>query len=146
MICVNWPTISCVTRTTLRCTAIFLWNSCSQSLVLSSFGRSPEELLLEYQSDIFFMNISVENGVNRGQNLGISGNTSRNRQSHSKKILGQKTSETFIVKKSTFYLLTPLQFWGFFRTRLGVLSSPIWFFSRADHYWQKYKGESFVGL
>jgi hypothetical protein len=56
----NLPIISWVTRAMLGGTPIFPWNLCSQSLLLRSFGRSPEELPVEYQTDIFFMNISVK--------------------------------------------------------------------------------------
>ena len=45
----NLPIISRVTRATLGCTAIFPWSLCTQSLILRSFGRSSEELPVEYQ-------------------------------------------------------------------------------------------------
>ena len=63
------------------------------------------------------------NGVNRGQNLEILGNPTQNNLIA--KVLGAKTSETYIVKKSSFYLLTSFQFWVCFWTRLGVLRSPM---------------------
>jgi hypothetical protein len=37
-------------------------------------------------------------------------------------------TENLIQKNPTFYVLTPLQFWGCFWTRLGILRSPMWFF------------------
>ena len=39
-------------------------------------------------------------------------------------------TENLIQKKPTFYVLTPVQFWGCFWTRLGILRSPMWFFSK----------------
>jgi hypothetical protein len=47
-------------------------NVSSQPLILRAFGGSPQELPLEYQVGVLFMNISVKNGVNRGHDLGIS--------------------------------------------------------------------------
>ena len=44
------------------------------------------------------------------------------------------------IKKPTFYVLTPVQFWGCFSTRLGILRSPMWFFSEKSEYWRNYKG------
>jgi hypothetical protein len=47
-------------------------NVCGQPLILGAFGGSPQELPLEYQVDVLFMNILVKkNGVNRGRDLGI---------------------------------------------------------------------------
>ena len=46
----------------------------------------------------------------------------------------------------TFYVLTPLQFWGCFWTRLGILRSPMWFFSKKSKYWRKYKGGKFCSV
>ena len=43
----------------------------------------------------------------------------------------------------TFYVLTPLQFWGCFWTRLGILRSPMWFLSRKLKYWRNYRGGKF---
>ncbi len=34
-----------------------------------------------------------------------------------------------LIPKFFFHVLTPLQFRGFFSTRLGILRSPMWFFS-----------------
>jgi hypothetical protein len=55
----NLPIISWVTRATLGCAAISPCNVCSQPLIVRAFGRSPQELPLEYQVDVLFMNISV---------------------------------------------------------------------------------------
>jgi hypothetical protein len=54
----NLPIISWVTRATLECTAFPM--KFIQPVALRSFGRSPEELHVEYQIDIFSMTISVE--------------------------------------------------------------------------------------
>ena len=53
-------------------------------------------------------------------------------------------TEISYKKKPTFYVLTPLQFWGCFWTRLGILRSPMWFLSRKLKYWWNYRGGSFV--
>jgi hypothetical protein len=49
-------------------------------------------------------------------------------------------TENLIRKKPTFYVLTPLQFWGCFWTRLGILRSPMWFLSKKLKYiyWRNY--------
>jgi hypothetical protein len=52
------PIISWVTRATLGYKTIFPWNVCSQPLILRAFGKSPRELLVEYQTDVFFLNRS----------------------------------------------------------------------------------------
>ena len=46
----------------------------------------------------------------------------------------------------TIYVLTPLQFWGCFWTRLGILRSPMWFFSKKSEYWRNHKGGKFCSV
>ena len=51
-----------------------------------------------------------------------------------------------LIQKKTFYVLTPSQFWRCFWTRLGILRSTMWFFSRKSKYWQNYKGGKFCWI
>jgi hypothetical protein len=57
---ISLPIISGVTRATLGCTAFSPWNVCSHPFFSCAFGRSPQELPLEYQVDVLFINISVK--------------------------------------------------------------------------------------
>ena len=56
------PIISAVTRATSGCTAFFhgMYGSMQPPNFSCAFGRSPQELPLEYQVDILFMNIAVK--------------------------------------------------------------------------------------
>ena len=71
---------------------------------------SPEELHIEYQIDVFFMNISIEMaqiGARIWEYRAIQAKT----ENLTAKVLGPNTSETYIVGgKIYFYLSTPLQF------------------------------------
>jgi hypothetical protein len=49
-------------------------------------------------------------------------------------------------KKTTFYVLNPLQFWEFFWTRLGILRSPMWFVFEKANIDETISGEIFVRL
>ena len=55
-------------------------------------------------------------------------------------------TENLIRKKPTFYVLTPVQFWGCFWTRLGILRSPMWFLSPKSKYWRNYMGGKFCSV
>jgi hypothetical protein len=60
------------------CTANFPGNRCSQPLILRPFGKSGQELPLEYQVEPLFINFSLsttKKAIDRSQDLEISRNT-----------------------------------------------------------------------
>ena len=72
----NLLIVSCATPTP-GCSANFLGNRCSQALILRPFGRSGQELPVEYHGRITFhqfFEILIKKAIDRGQDLGIWGN------------------------------------------------------------------------
>jgi prepilin-type processing-associated H-X9-DG protein len=95
----------------------------------------------------YFSSIFWWKGVNRGHDLRISRNPNRKRQSHSKSTR-TKNIRNRHSKKVNFLFVDPLALPRVFWTRLGILSSPMWFFRHKSYhsktkYWQKYKGAKF---
>jgi hypothetical protein len=107
---VSWvtPTPGCTAKFN------FLGNRYSQPLILHLFGRSGQELLVEYQVEPFSINFSMSidkkgcTRLDRGQHLGtvcIRGSLVKERfhsDSTSTKIIGKSHT-----KNPTFYVFTP---------------------------------------
>ena len=99
--------ISGVTWATPGCTAFPPWNVCSHPFFSCAFGRSPQELPLEYQVDVLFMNISVKMVWIGAPICEYSGIPSQNRQSHSKSTR-TKNIRNLHSKKVNFLFIDPL--------------------------------------
>jgi hypothetical protein len=70
----------------LGCTTNIPGNRCSQPLILRPFGRSGQELPVEYQVEPLFINFSVftaKKGCRQGQDLGIYGDPYSKQRFHS---------------------------------------------------------------
>jgi hypothetical protein len=95
------------------CTANFPGNWCSQPLILRPFGRSGQELSVEYQVEPLFINfryLQLKKAIERSQDLEISKNPYSKLRFHS------DSNSTKIIRKShrkkpTFYVFTPCPFW-----------------------------------
>jgi hypothetical protein len=55
-------------------------------------------------------------------------------------------SKNLIKINQLFHVLTPLQFWGCFWTRLGILRSPVCFLSGKLEYWRNIRGGKFCSV
>ena len=95
---------------TLGCTANFPGNWCSQPVILRPFGRSGQELPVEYHGRITlhkFLEILIKKAIDRGQDLEISGNPLSKQRFHSDgagtKIIGKSHT-----KKTNFLYVYPL--------------------------------------
>jgi hypothetical protein len=82
------------------CTTNFPGNWCSQQLILRPFGRSGQELSVEYQGEPLFINFSLSTAKKGYRQKSWSGNLEESLQLYSKQRFHSDSTSTKIIRKS----------------------------------------------